>query len=644
MDVTALISYPCGKLDLASELQKEVRESVLLMSVWRCLIAVTLLGMTGSAAAQLQLGDMTHISLSGTVGAGYGGGYTNQAFSSNHSVEINGDGNLNGYYFNPNFLNFYLHPYYGRTQDSTESVSIGTSSGIGSVVNLFSGSSFPGSINYAKTVDGTGQYALPGSPALVTNTNTDNFGVGWAELIPGLPHVSLGYNHSTSTSNIIGTPGNNLDHFNSFNVSSSYQLDGWPLNLNYVHSSSASESPALLTGTATTNSGSGSTLQFSTFHSVKLLKGGFGVGYNHSDYTYDSENFGPEPSGSSGNDKSNSVNAGLNVGLIRNISVNTQFSYDDNLLGTVIQQEISNGVPVVNSGGPLRNFVFSGSVGWNAPRGFVITGGAIHQQQYYQGVEYDTTTAFGNLNYYYNRPLFGSLFLTFGFNDAATENGNSGMGFYSNANFTRKIHRFDVSAFLGYSQNMQTLATFVTTSGVNYGVGLSRKIVGNTYLYANYGGGRSVFNGSPGENDSDRISAGLSRRKISMSAFMGQSHSYALLTSAGLITPTVPTILLGGNATTFDSKNYGISGSLELIRHMSLVGAYSKENGSSLNTGSPAIDNKSTVEYLLLRYPYRKLYFTASYNRVEQGITTSGNPLIPATSYSFGIYRWLKVF
>ncbi len=647
MDVTALISYCCGELNLAFELQKEIRESVSLMSVWRCLIAVTLLGITGSAAAQLQLGDMTHLSLVGTVGTAYAGSYTNQAFSSTHSVNINGDGFLNGYYFSPNFLNINVHPYYGRTQDTTNSVSIGTSSGIGSIFNLFSGSSFPGSINYAKTENGTGQYAIPGSSSLVTNVNSNSFGVNWAENLFGLPHVSVGYNHTNSNSNIIGTQGNNVSNFTGFNVSSSYQLDGWPLNLNYTRSSSSSETPATLTGTASTDGGSGSTLQFFTNHNVKLLKGGFSAGYTRSDYTYNSQNLGPdsEVSGETGNNKSNSVTAGLNMGLLKNVSANTQFGYDDNLLGTITQQEISSGGgPLISNNGPLRNLLFSGSMGWNAPRGIVITGGAIRTQQYYEGVEYDSTAAFGNLNYFYNRPLLGSLLFTFGFNDAATKDGNEGMGFFGNANFTRKMYGFDVSAFFGYSQNMQTLATFVTSSGVNYGVGVSRKILRGTNWNANFGGGRSVFNGSPGESNSQRFSTGFSRRRISMSAFMGQSHSYALLTSAGLITPTVPSIFLAGNATTFDSSNYGISGNVELIRHLTLTGAYSKETGSSITTGSPEIMNKSTVEYMLLRYPYRKLYFQASYNRVQQGVLTSGNPLIPATSYSFGIYRWLKVF
>lgn len=128
-----------------------------------------------------------------------------------------------------------------------------------------------------------------------------------------------------------------------------------------------------------------------------------------------------------------------------------------------------------------------------------------------------------------------------------------------------------------------------------------------------------------------------------MATFYGKSTDNAVLTSTGLITPGVPISILGGNSLLYNSNDRGISGSLELIRRMTLMASYSKSHGESI-TPTSVIRNSSTTEYMLLRYPYRKLYFTASYNRVLQGVITPGSPLHPQTSYNFGITRWFKAF
>ena len=69
------------------------------------------------AAAQLEVGDNWSMSLSGDVGYNYRGNL-NQG-TSGHSMGFNGDANLNGSYYNPNFLNFNVQPYYGRTQSNS---------------------------------------------------------------------------------------------------------------------------------------------------------------------------------------------------------------------------------------------------------------------------------------------------------------------------------------------------------------------------------------------------------------------------------------------------------------------------------------------------------------------------------------------
>ncbi|MFZ1918014.1 MAG: hypothetical protein WAU58_10610, partial [Terriglobales bacterium] len=77
--------------------------------------------MLGAPAwAQIEIKDNTSLSLSGDLGYGYNASYGNQVGSS-HGTSVNGDAALQGYYYNPKFLNFFVNPIYNRSQaDSGE--------------------------------------------------------------------------------------------------------------------------------------------------------------------------------------------------------------------------------------------------------------------------------------------------------------------------------------------------------------------------------------------------------------------------------------------------------------------------------------------------------------------------------------------
>lgn len=616
------------------------------MPNWRSLVVIVVLGLAGSASAQRQFGEYTHATLTGNVGTGYAGSFGETAESSTHNTSVTGEGFLNAYYYSPNLLNINVHPYYGRSQDSQSSVTIGSNRGVGTTVNMFSGTHFPGSFTYSKSEDDTGQYSIPGSSALVTRSNSSEYGIGWSANLPGLPHVSAQYTSGNSNGGIVGIAGKNVSDTRNFSLTSSYNLRGWPLNATYLHLKNSSDAAATLTGTATTNNGTSSILIVSTSHSLNVMGGNLSLNYSRSSNDYVSKTSGTNGSVDSSSGTANSANANVSFLPVRAVNANAQFSYSDNLLGSVVQQAITDGgAPVVSGNGPLRNLEFSGSMNWSGPHNILIGGGAIRQQQYYQGTEYDNTVAYGNLNYGYSRPLLGSLLFNFTFSDAANQNGNSGAGFWGNVNFTRQMKRFDVSASLGYSQSVQTIASFITTSGTDYSVSASRKVFKGIRWRAGFGGSHSVLSSNAGDsNHMERFNTGFSRRRLAASLFYGQSHQRALITSTGLVPTTLPPSILGANnLTMYDSKNYGVSGSLELIRSMTLMLSYSKSRGDSLQPNS-SVQNNSTVEYMLLRYPYRKLYFSAGYNRVQQGIVSAGNPIHPVTSYNFGISRWIKAF
>src|SRR5690349_24747881 len=107
-------------------------------SCW--LVAMALLTVL-PAVAQLEVGDNWSMSLSGVFGYNYRG-ILNQG-TSGHSMGFNGDANLNGSYYNPNFLFFNVQSYYGRTQSNSAYGALTNSTGVISNVNLFGGSHCP---------------------------------------------------------------------------------------------------------------------------------------------------------------------------------------------------------------------------------------------------------------------------------------------------------------------------------------------------------------------------------------------------------------------------------------------------------------------------------------------------------------------
>src|SRR5512140_1761963 len=90
-----------------------------------------------AATAQVTVGNNVNLSLKGELGYGYSANYGNLFTTSSHDQGINGTGDLNGYYFNPNFISFNIRPYYDRNQSNTEAQNILGSTGISTTATFF---------------------------------------------------------------------------------------------------------------------------------------------------------------------------------------------------------------------------------------------------------------------------------------------------------------------------------------------------------------------------------------------------------------------------------------------------------------------------------------------------------------------------
>ena len=180
-----------------------------------CLLSAALLALSTPSAAQVTIGDNINVTSSGTINAGYTDTYGNEIDSS-HSLGAGGTAAFNGYYYNPGFVSFSLNPYFNQSRNNSGSGSISDASGVALSTSIFSGSHFPGAVNYSANFNSTGNYGIPGISSLNTNGNSQNFGVNWGAFVPGLPTLSVGYQQGLNNYSLYGSDESGSSHLRSF--------------------------------------------------------------------------------------------------------------------------------------------------------------------------------------------------------------------------------------------------------------------------------------------------------------------------------------------------------------------------------------------------------------------------------------------
>src|SRR6266702_3671863 len=172
-----------------SQMNRRIRYAGFLL-----LLALGLFGQ--SARAQVQVGDDVRMNLNGSLTAGYSGSYGDQ-IQSNHSLNYGGDATLSGSYYNPNFLNFTINPYYNQSKADSNIQSLTDASGVIANANFFTGSRFPGYASYNYTRNSSGTFGLTGSPNFTTIGTGQGFGIGWSALLPDWPTFSASYSQGS---------------------------------------------------------------------------------------------------------------------------------------------------------------------------------------------------------------------------------------------------------------------------------------------------------------------------------------------------------------------------------------------------------------------------------------------------------------
>ena len=595
------------------------------------------LALSFEAEAQVALGDL-HATGSGELTVLYNANFGNLA-SDQHSLGFGGMGTVTGNYYDPNFLSFSLLPYYGRSQNNSDTQSITDASGYNANVNIFGGSHYPGFVNFDQTWNSSGTFGIPGLAGLTTDNNGHAVNLGWSVLVPHRPTLSVGFGDTSGTSYLLGSESSTESTMRNFNLGSTDTLAGFFLTGTFIHLNTSAAINGLEDGESETTNGSSNQYRFTGQRGLPYNNSHLSLGFYRTSYDID-DSLAGENNGTTDN-----VNAIANL-MTPKAPVTLSATYTDNLFGSFEQQLISNGqTPLVGIVSPTSHSLsLEASTFYNVLPRLVVGGYVERTQEYFAGQNFGLTQAGLNVNYNFFRKLKG-LVVSAGLVDSANEQGNTRLGFVGNASYNRYFGKWEISSYVLYNQDVQTLLVNYTTSLLNYGATVKHQFSENLRWIGLATIARSVFEQQSGTgNHGESFATMLIWRRASVSGNYTQSSGTSILTVVGLVPTPVPAAVISpSNAVVYSGDSYGGSFNVFPVRNLTISTAWSR---SLSNTVSPLLlsNNAFTNYYGLATYQYRKLLFTAGVTKFHQRIGFSNGPPAELTSYAFGVSRWFKGF
>ena len=377
------------------------------------------------SAAQMEVGLM-NMNLSGTVGYTYAGALDQG--SSSHGMGFTGNANLNGNYYNPNFLNFNVSPFYNRSQSDSLYGSLTNTSGVSSSVNLFNGTHFPGTISYNKLFNSTGAYGVPGSDiGLAQHANTQGLAFGWSALVPDWPTLTANYGINGGTTDILGEQGSDTEKDHTLNLLSTYKWDGFHMTGQFLHrTTDTTFDEQLETGEGAVTSKSSSNSYGATATHALPWAGGFGVSVNHLSYGYQYE----DSYATSNTGGSTTVNGNASFHPMNKLAFSFNTNYNDSLLGSVPQSILNTGTAVdMTSLGSFHSELVGTDVYYQPFKNLGFHVDVDHEDQSFLGHSYSATQFGASVNYLFEHSLLQGLSFSFGAVDTAQQESNTGLGF-----------------------------------------------------------------------------------------------------------------------------------------------------------------------------------------------------------------------
>ena len=586
--------------------------------------------------AQVQVGNDVQLSVSGDISTAYAGSFANEGPSS-HGLLFGGIGDLSGSYYSPQFLTFNVSPFYNQSRNSSTLSSINDSSGVIARAGIFGGSQFPGFITYSRTYNNESDFAIPGIANFKTNGNNQALGVGWSFNFKDLPSLSVGYQQGSSDNTLFGAQTDSITDFHSLFGNANYSVAGFHMNGGVHYSSSDSQFPQIVAGQPIEKASADTTTYTFGVSRTIVLDGSTWANFTRNVAGSDSQSL-------SSSQTADIISTGVALKPTNRFSTQFSADYNDSVAGTLLQQVNSAGIltPVAIPAGDSHSWGVFGQGQYKVFTGLYLAGSVSHREQLFLGTNYDSTGYSASANF--GHKLLGGQFTT---GETVTyytqsSNGQSMLGFLSNASYMRSIGRWNVSGSANYSQNAQTLLVAVTTSGMGYSTSVGRRF-GRLNWNGSASGSKSLLTGIQGTtNFTQNYSTGLSGRWLSGSVGYAKSSGTGILTSSGIavLPPGVPPPFLP-TSVLFGGTSYSAGLGSSPTRALTVNATWSRSI-SNTNNGSVLSNNKTEQINSYLIYKFRKLYFNAGYSRLLQGFSASGLPPATVSSYYFGISRWFK--
>jgi len=588
--------------------------------------------------AQVKLGQLS-TNLSGTVSPGYTAEYGNQT-ASDHSWTFGGAGTFSGSYYNPNFLSFDAAFYLNQSRANSDFQSISNASGVNASTTIFGGSHFPGSINYSKALNSEGNYDVPGLANYVTHGNSDTFGINWNENLPNVPSFSAGYQLGSSRYSVYGINDQGTNSFDSVNLHSSYDLQGFNMGAYYSDGGLHSLIPQLVSGQADTETrSSDNATGFNVAH-VLPLQGSASASFNRS---YWSSNF----LGTTTNGTIDLVSAVASVHPAPKVAVTVNADYSDNLSGQLLESVVSAGGVVTGANAnEASNSLDVMAVGTYTPILELQTSVfAELRNQTFLGETYGVAS-YGGSATYTHKLLVG----TFNASGTVTENSNEQtgegtLGFSTAENYSSEVRGWHVNGAFSYAQNVQTLLVTYMNSFYNYSLN-ARRNWGRLNVSAGAGMSHTGLTQEPGTaNSSQSYNASVGYGSwFSANGSYSQANGQALATGAGLVSVPVPSPALPPSLVSlYGGRSYSFGFSSTPVKRLIIAGAYADSTSNIANDGTSST-NQTDQFNVLVQYQTRKLYYSSGFARLEQGFSGSGTVPGIVNTFSIGVSRWFNVF
>jgi len=596
------------------------------------------------SAAQLQFEGISS-DLNGMISTGYSANYGN-LIGSSHNWTVGGAANFSGSFYNPNFLSFNAGLFLNQSRANSNFQSISDASGINLAASIFSGSHFPGSVNYSKAINSEGNFAVPGLANYVTHGNSDTFGINWSENLPKAPSLSAGFQIGTNNYSVYGTNDSGKSAFRSLNLHSSYSLADFNMGAYYTTGTSNSVIPQFIVGQQTTESHSdNSAYGFNVAHPLPL-SGSASASLNRSSF---SSNY----LGSIINGTIDTINTTAGVRPVNSLSITGNLNYSDNLSGQLFQSVAATGgaaasstvAPGFTSNDKSHSLDLMVVASYTPMISLQTSAYFERRTQSYLGENYGVESV-GVSASYGRRLLDGNFNVSVNLTDnTSNTNTANALGFSTAATYSSQIKGWRVNGSLSYAQNVQTLLITYMNSYYNYSGNAARRW-GRFNLSAGAGGGRTALTqqaGTSSGSQSYNASMGYSPYITAMGSY-SKSDGQALATGAGLVPVPVPTPILPSDLlSVYGGNSYSFALTSAPLKGLSLTASYGKSASKTANDLSTS-QNQTSDFNSLIQYQVRKLYFTSGYSRLGQGFSGSGSPTEVVSSFYVGVSRWFNFF